>query len=115
MNIHVQYYRNMHNKIHSVISPLFRIKNADTEDIIINKNGISARALNDIESAFEPKQLKIIHNMIVFTEDNWLTASTAIGEIKYTLDGQEFSSYGIIAKSMISGIMIAGHCSSIGE
>ena len=47
--------------------------------------------------------------MIVFTEDNWLTASTAIGEIKYTLDGQEFSSYGIIAKSMISGIMIAGH------
>ena len=47
--------------------------------------------------------------MIVFTEDNWLTASTAIGEIKYTLDGQEFSSYGIIAKSMISGIIIAGH------
>lgn len=85
------------------------IKNADTEDIIINKNGISARALNDIESAYEPKQLKIIHNMIVFTEDNWLTASTAIGEIKYTLDGQEFSSYGIIAKSMISGIIIAGH------
>ena len=31
MNIHIQYYRNMHNKIHSVISPLFRIKNADTE------------------------------------------------------------------------------------
>ena len=24
-------HRNMHNKIHSVISPLFRIKNADTE------------------------------------------------------------------------------------
>ena len=31
MNIHIQYYRNIHNKIHSVISPLFRIKNADTE------------------------------------------------------------------------------------
>ena len=31
MNIHIQYYRNMHNKIYSVISPLFRIKNADTE------------------------------------------------------------------------------------
>ena len=31
MNIHIQYYRNMHNNIHSVISPLFRIKNADTE------------------------------------------------------------------------------------
>ena len=31
MNIHIQYYRNMHNKIHSVISPLFRIKNADIE------------------------------------------------------------------------------------
>ena len=31
MNIHIQYYRNIHNKIYSVISPLFRIKNVDTE------------------------------------------------------------------------------------
>ena len=37
MNIHIQYYRNMHNKIHSVIFLLPRIKNADKE------NGWNAR------------------------------------------------------------------------
>lgn len=88
---------------------LTTIKNADTEDIIITKNGITAKAYNDIESSYDPKQLKIIHNMIVFTEDNWLTASTAIGEIRYILDGQEFITYGVISKALVSGIVISGH------
>lgn len=85
------------------------IKNADTEDVIIGRDGITARAYDDIYGWYDPKQVKIIHNMIVFTDDRWRTASTAIGEINYTLDGVDYSTYGVISKALISGIIISGN------
>lgn len=84
------------------------IRNADTEDVVIGKDGITSRAYDDINGWYDPKQLKIIHNMLVFTSDNWKTAETAVGEITYTLDGQIYSTYGVISKALISGIIVSG-------
>lgn len=84
------------------------IKSADTEDITIDKSGIKLRAYDDIYSDYSPKQAALIHNMFVFTKDNWRTAETALGEITYELNGQQYTDYGLISKIMVSGKMISG-------
>ena len=84
------------------------IKSADTEDIVIGKNGIRLRAYDGIYTDYSPKQAAFIHNMLVFTDDNWNTAKTALGEISYTLNGQKYKTYGVASDIMISGTMIAG-------
>lgn len=84
------------------------IKSADTEDVLIGKNGIRLRAYDDIYSDYSPKQAAMIHNMLVFTDDAWRTARTALGEIKYELNGQKYSTYGLVSDMMISGKIISG-------
>ena len=84
------------------------IKNADTEDIIIGKNGIRLRAYDDIYTDYSPKQAAFIHNMLVFTRDNWRTAETALGEFTYTLNGQTYDEYGLQVKILVSPKIIAG-------
>lgn len=85
------------------------IKNADSEDIVIDKNGLRARLYDDINDYYAPEQLGILHNMLVFTDDYWRTAKTALGQITYTLDGEEHSVYGLIADVLMSGLIISGH------
>ena len=85
------------------------IKNADSEDIVIDKNGLRARFYDDINDYYAPEQLGILHNMLVFTDDYWRTAKTALGQITYTLDGEEHSVYGLIADVLMSGLVISGH------
>ena len=84
------------------------IKNADTEDIVIGKNGIRLRAYDDIYTDYSPKQAAFIHNMLVFTRDNWRTAETALGEFTYTLNGQTYDEYGLQVKILVSPKIIAG-------
>ena len=84
------------------------IKSADTEDIVIGKNGIRLRAYDDIYTDYSPKQAAFIHNMLVFTRDNWRTAETALGEFTYTLNGQTYDEYGLQVKILVSPKIIAG-------
>ena len=84
------------------------IKSADTEDIVIGKNGIRLRAYDDIYTDYSPKQAAFIHNMLVFTRDNWRTAETALGEFTYTLNGQTYDKYGLQVKILVSTKIIAG-------
>lgn len=85
------------------------IKNADSEDIVWGKNGIRLRKYDDITGAYDSKQAALIHNMFAFTRDGWKTAETAIGNITYELNGEKVEDYGVISKSLVSGIMMAGH------
>lgn len=84
------------------------IKSADTEDVIIGKNGIRLRAWDDIYNAYSPKQAALIHNKLVYTDDNWKTARSALGEINYTIGGQKYNTYGLISDAVISGLILAG-------
>jgi len=89
-------------------SALYQIKNADTEEITFDKTGLLARSYNDIEDVYEDNQLKITHNVLAFTADNWRTVMTALGLMTYRLDGRQYTDYGLNANYVIAGKVIAG-------
>lgn len=97
-------------------SAVVQIKNNDTEEITYGKHGLLARSYDDITDSYLDEQLKITHNILAFTEDNWQTSSLGLGKHPYTYyDGSKFVSdigYGLSAKfcqsSYISGSQIIG-------
>ncbi len=89
-------------------SSLFRIKNADTEDVLIDRHGITCRSYDDILGDYQPEQAAFIHNSLVFTTDNWKTAKCALGRLTYSFDGKEYSDYGFNTDAVISGLIIGG-------
>lgn len=89
-------------------SALYQIKNADTEEITFDKTGLLARSYNDIEDVYEDNQLKLTHNILAFTADNWRTVTTALGLMSYQLDGRQYTDYGLNANYVIAGKVIAG-------
>lgn len=97
------------------------IKNANSEDVVIGKTGIRLRTYDDILNTYDDEQAAFIHNMLVFTRDNWRTAETALGKIYYTLDGHMYTEYGSQASIMIAGKIISGqiyssnYCSTEGD
>lgn len=64
-------------------SALINIKNSDNQELIIDKHGALCRKYDDVLDKYDDEQLKIINNQIVMTEDNWQTATLAIGKHKY--------------------------------
>lgn len=83
-------------------SSLMNVKNNNNEEIVTDKHGIIARTFNDVTGNYEPEQLRITHNIIAMTEDNWLTSSLGLGKHNYTyFDGNKFVTgvgYGISSK-----------------
>lgn len=72
-------------KENNLNAALIQISNNDNEDVVFGNNGILCRLKDDISNTYSPKQLKLVHNTIAFTEDNWKTCSQAIGEHKYQI------------------------------
>lgn len=64
-------------------SALINIKNSDNQEFVIDRHGILCREYDDVSDKYSNEQLKIINNQIVMTEDNWQTATLAIGKHKY--------------------------------
>lgn len=97
-------------------SSLVQIQNNDYEEITYGKHGLLARSYDDITNSYSNEQLKITHNILAFTEDNWETCSTALGKQNYTYyDGTNFiigQGYGLISKfiqaGFVSGSQIIG-------
>ena len=60
---------------------------------------------------FEDEQVKLINNTLVFTEDNWQTASTAVGKIAvgYNPDGSVKYSYGINGQVLIGELILGNN------
>lgn len=60
---------------------------------------------------FELEQVKLINNTLVFTEDNWNTASTAVGKIAvgYNSDGSVKYSYGINGQVLIGELILGNN------
>ena len=65
-------------------SALVRIQNNDSEDIVIDRNGLLCRSYDDITDTYEPEQFRLTHNIMAYTTDNWKTVSTALGKHGYT-------------------------------
>ena len=92
-------------------SALVRIKSNDSEEITFTKNGLLCRSYNDITETHDPEQLKLTHNIIAYTDDNWTTVKQAIGKhdyIVYSETEKKFvdrTGYGLTADFVTAGVV----------
>lgn len=86
-------------------SALYNVKNNTNEEVTLDHNGITAKAWDDITESYLDKQLRITHNIMVFTEDNWKTAKMAMGNFNYydAVVGRWKEGYGVNADFVVSG------------
>ena len=80
---------------------------ATNEVVLIDDTGYTGRKLLADGESFDPRQIKIVNNQIVFTEDAWDTASTAIGQLTIIdSQGNPVTTYGINAQTLIGDIIL---------
>lgn len=97
-------------------SALINIKNNNNEEVTFDNHGILARSYDDISDGYSPEQLRITHNILAFTEDNWRTSSLGLGKHDYSYydNGvlKNGTGYGLSSKFVqagyISGSQIIG-------
>ena len=82
--------------------------NMVNQEFTIDKNGILGRKkVSETSDEFEDEQVRLINNLLIFTDDNWETAKTALGKIYYTDDdGNQVTSYGLIAETIIGSLIM---------
>lgn len=64
-------------------SALVRIQSNDNEEITLTRNGLLARSYNELTDDYSPEQLKLTHNIMAYTDDNWRSVKQAIGKHDY--------------------------------
>ena len=85
--------------------------NMTAQEFTIDTTGILGRKYTDSSTAtFSPKQMRIINNQLVFTDDNWETCKLALGEIEYgtIVNGETVNStaYGLAAEVLIGRLIL---------
>ena len=96
---------------------------SDNQSIEINSYGLLGRRniLNEDGTfkkddngnlLFDPEQIRLVNNTIVFTEDNWQTASTAIGKIIVGTESDNVTpiySYGVVGQTIIGELILGNN------
>ena len=59
------------------------IKNNDKEEVIYTKHGILCRSYDEISGTYGKEQMKLTHNCMVYTDDNWQSVKMALGKHTY--------------------------------
>lgn len=104
-----EYAKNKEGIYDLIMDPLDRTlraakDNMVNQEFIVDSTGILGRKWkDDSKSAFEDEQIRIINNTILFTQDNWETASLALGKIYF--GDNEDSAYGLVADVLIGNLM----------
>ena len=91
-------------------SSLIGIKNNTNEEVIFNNNGILCRTWDDIDEDYHPEQLRITHNLLAFTDDDWKTCSLGLGKHSYYYYDnkdilQKDIGYGLSSRFVQSGVI----------
>ena len=90
---------------------LVQIKSNNNEGYTLDNNGITCYAKDDITGEVLPKQLRLTHNILCLTDDNWKTVKQAIGEHNYTYYDKESNQfvnkigYGMNADFVTAGVV----------
>lgn len=74
-------------------------------EITIDQAGLRCRKFDEASGGYSPKQIWMAHNALMFTNDNWNTATIGIGEF---VDKNLGSLYGIVTPALV-GTIIAGN------
>lgn len=91
------------------------LKNNDTEDVTIDRHGILCKSLDESTEKYSPKQLRITGNILAFTDDNWETIKTALGEHDYVFydenkkDFDTRTGYGLSSEFVQSAHIYGSH------
>lgn len=80
-------------------SALINIKNNIYEEVTFDNHGIIAKSYDDISDDYSPEQLRITHNILAFTNDNWKTSSLGLGKHDY-----HYYDNGVLVKGMGYGL-----------
>jgi len=83
--------------------------NAVNQEFTIDETGILGRKFaNASNNSFVDEQMRIINNVILFTDDNWDTAKTALGKIYYTDSNNNLvTAYGLIGETIIGSLIMS--------
>ncbi len=90
---------------------LVQIQNNVNEDIVIDNNGLIGRSYSDITGTYSPEQIRLTHNIIAYTDDDWRTVRQAIGKHKYVMYDNgtkgfvDKVGYGMSAEFVTAGIV----------
>ena len=77
-----------------------QIKATDgTQGVEIDKYGIHLKKIDPETGVVDDKQGWIINNMFCYTDDNWKTTKSVLGE--YRVNGQQY--WGVLAEAVIAG------------
>lgn len=78
------------------------------QEILIDDTGILGRRILD-NGEYDDKQIKITNQTIVFTDDGWETARTAVGSFLFNnpLSGEVEEHYGVIADTLIGSLVLS--------
>lgn len=77
-----------------------------TQGVEMGKYGIKMTKVNS-SGEIDPKQGWLVNNMFAYTDDNWKTTKTVLGEFK--LRGEENSRWGLLADAVIAGYVEGSH------
>ena len=97
--------------VNGLNTALVQIQSNDNEDIIVTKNGLLGRSYDEITGTYSPEQIKLTHNIIAYTDDNWQTVRQAIGKHKYNIYSESENSFvekvgfGLSADFVTAGIV----------
>ncbi len=90
-------------------SALVNIKNNNNEEILLDKNGLIAQSYDDITGDYSPEKLRLTHNLLVYTSDNFKTVRCALGKhdyYKYVNDVlSKYTDYGLTADFVTAGVV----------
>jgi hypothetical protein len=70
---------------------LNNVISSTNQEIVIDQNGLTGKQMLSA-GVYDPRQVKLVNNMLAFTKDNWQSSSLALGLINVTSG----SAYGII-------------------
>lgn len=86
-----------------------KVVNGDDQEIVYDKHGLLFRKYNPDEGTYSPKQLKILNQILAFTNDNWKTCKAALGEFEYynPKTKQMEIDYGVIANKIVGSIVLS--------
>lgn len=85
--------------------------NSTNQEFVVDSTGVLGRKIRDRSSSpddhndpmYEDEQLRMINNVLLFTNDGWKTTKAAVGKIA-NQDGSY--SYGIIAEVLVGDLMV---------
>ncbi len=103
------YARNKEGITDLIMAPLDRTLRAAQNDMVnqqflVDDTGILGRKWSDdSQTTFDDEQIRIINNTLLFTDDNWETASLALGKIRYGENGE--TAYGLAADVLIGNLL----------